>query len=324
MVEQNAKKLARTMGAAVDTESYAELFQRRLDGEKLNINKAMEVPFLDDAKTLQERAIGKNLRAWHIAEIERLFEIRLAQKTRLEKAEASLLKKKTKRAQEDVRIAKSKISKCDFDITRHQSLDVKSESDHRIYPFHYASMLVLDSDGEKVIRPFRYHMRPHGEDESFDFKRGGCYNARLDSLGTVPFWRDSVGKRHGVIVVRKFYENVPTEKYLKHGQLSAGDKEKENIVVCFTPDGVDEMYIPTIWDCWEKKGQSPLYSMALITDEPAPEVAMAGHDRTPIFLKKSSIDAWLNATGSARDIIAGVLAERETPYYSHKVYSSAA
>jgi putative SOS response-associated peptidase YedK len=324
LVQQNAKKLARMMGARVDVESYADLFDRRAKGERLYINKGMEIPFLKDPKTPDEKAIGRKLRAWHESEIERITKEKAAQELRLQNAEESLKKKETKKAQEDIRIATNKISKFEHDLKRHGSMELKSDSESRIFPFHFVSMLVLDEKGEKVIRPFRYHMRPNGEDESFDFKRGGCYNARLDSLSTVPFWRDSMGKRHGIIVVHKFYENVPTEKYLKHNKLKAADKEKENIVVCFEPEGVEHMFIPTIWDCWKKKGASPLYSTALITDEPAPEVSKAGHDRTPIFLKESMIDAWLTAKGPTKEIINTILSERETPYYAHVVHGAAA
>lgn len=41
-------------------------------------------------------------------------------------------------------------------------------------------------------------------------------------------------------------------------------------------------------------GQPDLLSFAAITDEPEPEVAAVGHDRTIIKIKPEHIDAWLN------------------------------
>ncbi len=319
MVEQDAKKLARKFDAEVQTKVYAELFQRRLEGEKLYINKAMEIPFLVNAKTIEERAIGGSIRKWHENEKVRLTEELKKQEARLKAAEQSLKKKETKKALEDQRIATNKISKFNFDLDRHGSEKLKSESESRIYPFHYVSIICLNDKGEKIVLPMRYLMRPHDEDESFDRTHNGCYNARFDNLTKISFWKDSLEKRRGIVVVNKFYENVPIEKYPNRKKLSADFKDKENIVVCFEPKGIDEMYIPVLWDCWKKKGQAPLYTAALITDDPAPEVRATGHDRTPIFLKASVIDNWLNAKGTAGEIKDSALSEREKPYYEHEV-----
>lgn len=319
MVEQDAKKLARQFDAEVQIKMYAELFQRRLDGEKLYINKAMEIPFLTNAKTMDERSVGVAIRKWHENEINRLTRELEKQEMRLVNALQELEKKETKKAQEDKRISTSKISKCKLDLERHESEKLESESESRIYPLHYASLLCLNEKNERVIMPMRYLMRPHNETEDFDRTHNGCYNARFDSLTKVAFWRDSLEKRRGIMVVRKFYENVPLEKYPNKKTLSTELKEKDNIVVCFEPQGVEEMYIPVIWDCWRRKGESALYTAALITDDPAPEVKATGHDRTPIFLKASAIDSWLYATGTGKEIKEGALLDREKPYYGHKV-----
>jgi len=324
MAEQNAKKLARMLGATVDIESYRDLFQRRLDGEKLYINKAMEIPFLNEATSMPEKGVGKVIREWQDAELERLSEAKAVQETRLANATASLKKKETKKALEDVRIATSKISKFELDLSRIKEPRLKSESQQRIYPLHFVSMLALDESGNKVIRPFRYLLRPHNEDESFDFKRSGCYNARLDSLGTVPFWRDCVGKRHGVMVIKKFYENVPTVEYLKKNKLSATEKAKENIVVCFEPADGEYLFIPTLWDVWKKRGESPLYSAAAITDEPFPEVARAGHQRTPIPLLESAVDSWLESTAPLKELRENILSQRASPTFGYRVLGEVA
>lgn len=172
--------------------------------------------------------------------------------------------------------------------------------------------------GDSGLLPMRYHMRPHHKDESFDREYNGCYNARFDNISRVAWWKDSFGKRHGIIVVRRFCENVDPTVYAKKNKLSKEEKEKSNLVLCFEPEDGQEMIIPLIWDVWKKKGQPNLVSAALITDEPAPEIAAAGHDRTPIFLKESVVDEWLNAKGDPKDI-KEILMERERPFYSHRV-----
>lgn len=321
MVEQNAKKYGLRFKARVQTDLYDHLFHRRLNGEKLYLNKALEYQFTHFAESAEEKKIAETILKWHSQQITELEQELFKQKKRLADAERTLESKITKKAQNDQRIATNKIKKIVSDLEKHRSTEILSETEERIFPLHYMSMLCLDEKGEKVVRPVRYLMRPRDKDESFDLKYNGCYNARFDSLQTVPWWRDSLGKRHGLILVRKFYENVEAKAYLKKNTAPEKLKERETLVLCFQPDQFEYMFIPTLWDEWEAKGKPILYSAALITDDPAPEVAAAGHDRTPIFLKESAVDAWLRAS-SAEEALE-VLKERERPLYRHQVVGAA-
>lgn len=320
MVVQDAKRLAREFDAKVLVEMYASLFEHRLNGEKLVLNKAMEIPFLKSASSMSEKSIAKSIRQWHQNEILRLRSEIEKQTDRLKKAEASLKVKQSKKATEDVRIASNKIAKSELDLKKHESEKIESESDERIYPKNYVSILCVNSDQERVIMPIRYHMRPHNQDESFDLTHDGCYNARFNNLTLVPFWRDSLEKgRRGVMVIRKFYENVAAENFLQNKKLPANLVGRENLVVRFEPRGVEEMYVPVLWDCWKKNG-TILYSGALITDDPPKEVREAGHERCPIFLEKSAIDDWLYTDlKSGKEIKEKILSRRETPFYEHKI-----
>lgn len=331
MAEQNAKKLSRMFGATVNVDSYASLFQRRLDGERLSVNKAMELPFLNEAKSMVEKSIAKNIRAWHLNEI-RASKAEIEKQTaRFESAKAKLAKKETATALKDLRISENKISKANYDIKRHESEKIISEFEERIFPQQYVSILCLNEENEKTIMPMRYHMRPHDRDESFDREYFGCYNARYDSLTKVDFWRDSLQKRRrGILVAHKFYENVEVKDYLRKLKLpkniakEVNEEQKEKIVVRFEPKDQSVMYIPVLWDCWKKRGSEALYSVALITDDPPPEVADAGHNRCPIFLDKAAIDDWLTADlETGKEIKEQILSRRQTPYYAHEVLGAA-
>lgn len=321
MIEQDAKNLARLFDARIQIQDYGQLFKQRLEGEKLYINKGMEVPFLDRPKTMEERSIGRMIREWHDKEIERLKQELEKQEQRLKKAEISLKEKETKKAREDQRIATNKISKCKYDLEKHkpEKLTTTRDSDYRIFPFHYASMLYLNEKGDVAVGPFRYLMRPSNKDASFDRQYSGCYNARLDSLNQVPWWKSSLGKRHGVMMVKKFYENVSAKDYAKKFKIPAEKKKEENLELCFSPENVDWMFVPTLWDQWSSQGHSPLKSTALITDEPLPDIQATGHDRTPIFLKESAVLDWLRATGQSTQELKAVLDKREHPRYSHSI-----
>jgi putative SOS response-associated peptidase YedK len=325
MVEQNAKIHQRLFSFPIreQIEKYEDLFSRRLEGEKLYLNKAMEKRFTLQPETAREKAIAAKILAWHEQQIPELEQDLFAQKKRLATAERALAEKVTKKAENEKRVSTDKIAKLKFDLERHHSKELLSETEERIFPGHYFSLLCLDEKGEAVVQPARYLYRPHDKDESFDRKFHGCYNARLDSLDRVAWWKNALGRRHGVMLVRKFYENVATEDYARKHKLPAEAGDKKSLVLCFQPDGVEYMFIPVLWDQWEGKGQPGLCSAALITDEPAPEVAAAGHDRTPIFLKKDAVEDWLRATGRSVKELMPVLSRIERPHYSHRLIFAA-
>ena len=61
-----------------------------------------------------------------------------------------------------------------------------------------------------------------------------------------------------------------------------------------------------------------LDSFAAITDDPEPEVAAAGHDRTIINIKPEHIDAWLNPDPGDLAAIYGIFDDKRHPYYEHR------
>ena len=253
MVEQDAKKYGLRYKARIQTDLYDDLFRRRSEGEKLLINKAMEIPFLTNPTEPKEQAIAENIRVWRKQKVQEFETLLFEQKKRLNDALRKLETKPTKKAETDKRVATNKIETAKRKIKDIES-PILSETDMRIFPFHYMSMVHLDENGKKVVSPVRYHMRPHDEDESFDVEKEGCYNARCNNLKRVNFWKDSLGSRRGFILVKKFYENVPVEKYIKHNKLGADQRDKKNIVLCFDPKLPDFMILPTLWDSWSHPG----------------------------------------------------------------------
>lgn len=317
MVRQNANELGFHYKAYVRTDLYDDLFTRRLNGEKLYLNKGLEESFLSGLP--ESKGIAEKIVKWHDNQISEIEQNIKKQSERLELAESSLLKKQTKKAVNDKRISTEKILKFNRDLDRHKNIKNLSDSDSRIYPHHYVSMLTLDENGKRVILPIRYLMRPHDKDEKFDLDFNGCYNARIDSLLRVKWWSHSLEKHRGIIFIQKFYENVATNNYTKNFKLDDKKTSSQNLVIEFKPGDFEIMFVPVLWDVWSKKDQSALYSGALITDEPSPEICQTGHDRAPIFLKESAIDNWLDYTKTGLDALK-ILKECEKPIYSHRVY----
>lgn len=61
-----------------------------------------------------------------------------------------------------------------------------------------------------------------------------------------------------------------------------------------------------------------MLSFAAITDEPEPEVAAAGHDRTIINLKPGHLEGWFNPTSDLRALY-DLFDHRRNPYYEHRL-----
>ena len=59
--------------------------------------------------------------------------------------------------------------------------------------------------------------------------------------------------------------------------------------------------------------------VALITDEPPPEVAAAGHDRCIIPIRPEHVDAWLNPDPKNLQALYDILDDREQPYYEYQL-----
>jgi putative SOS response-associated peptidase YedK len=314
MVEQS-KNAGFRVKARVDIELLRRLFERRVAGEKIKIPRALDFEFLENPESTEEKELQGLIRDYYRkADTEDQQEL-FAQRKRLGDAERKLNEKVTKTAEKERDVATRKIDQLLKSLERRNSKGL-NDDDYRIYPFMY-SPLVVSENGERVVRFFRYHLRPFGQGEDFDRRFGGCYNARRDSLQETFFWKNLFGRNHGVMVITKFFENVPESKFRKTA-LKPGEKDK-NLILSFKPQDRDYMLIPCLWDRWKKVGQPDLYSFALITDEPPKEISEAGHDRCPIFLKEKNLDAWLNPNGKSQDELIAILADRETPFYRHEL-----
>ena len=292
MVKQNEKNMGFTYQARIQYDAFEELFENRLAGSGAKIPRGMELSF-SKPESPQEKRIWNLIEKWNQKQILLTQEELFAQNKRLVEAEKKIKIKETKAALNDIRIAGNKIEKATKNLNSLNSFEMVDFG--RIFPHQYAPLIIFEN-GERVIKPYRYHLRPAGQLPQFDREYDGTYNVRRDSLGRVFWWKNVFGKNHGVLIISKFWENVKEHNF-KREKLQTGENEK-NIVLEFAPQGIDEMLVPCIFDRNEE-GEFPLDSFALITDEPNPEVAQAGHDRTPIIMKDEYLDRWIQTKGKA-------------------------
>ncbi|WP_342589182.1 SOS response-associated peptidase family protein [Stenotrophomonas sp. 169] len=135
----------------------------------------------------------------------------------------------------------------------------------------------------------------------------GNYNARRDDLGR--YWKKQFGYTHRLIVVDSFLDNV---------ELPDGQNQR----LQFNPSSGEPMLVVRLWANWQDpEGIEPdIMCFAAMTDEPEPEVAAAGHDRTVINIKPDHIETWLNPDPANLLALYAIFDDkRPAPFYEYKI-----
>jgi len=306
------RRYVRDFGVELSVREFYDLFWRRKADPKVKVPKAMEAAFAAPASDI-ERDIKALIDEFSAEQEVKLQQELFKQRKRLVDAERALQTKTTKKAEEDRRIATSKIAGAlDRLSALHRTEFV--DDDARIFPQNFAPVMVAQ-DGKRVLRPMRFLCRPEGKPAFYDVKFPGLYNARRDNLDK--FWKDHWGYRHGIIVANAFFENV--NKHRAEGRELREGEAVENVVLEFKPRPTQDMLLACLWSDWKGQGgELDLLSFALITDEPPEEVAAAGHDRCVIPIKPEHVDAWLNPDPTNLDAMQAILDDRARPYYEHR------
>ncbi len=306
------KKFLRQGGAILDLKSFYTLYWRKANGGKVKTPRAMDMLFAQPANE-EEAAIKALVDRCNAAETSRLEQALFAQRKRLADAERKLAAKHTKSAAESARIAADKVQWALGKLTDLRRPEWQPQ-DSRIFPMVYAPVLVMEG-GRRVIQPMRYQCRVAGKPASHDVRFPGTYNARRDNLEG--FWRAQFGSTHAVLIATAFFENVKRHR-MEGRQLEPGEAE-ENVVLEFRPRHLQEMLVACLWSRWSAPGEPDLLSFAVVTDEPPPEVAAAGHDRCVIPLKPGNLEAWLDPGSRSLADQHRLLDDRLTPYYEHRM-----
>lgn len=215
----------------------------------------------------------------------------------------------------------------------------------RIYPGHYAPV-IFQKDGKRVIEVMRYGAYPHSNVRNP--QKYTTFNARRDNL-TSSFWSEAFLKHHGFAVLEGFYEWVAVKDLLKAGVVTLNDVEAEfkkqaeerkqkilaqdkkykatptelkdpmfrQIIIEFKPKNQKDLLVPVIFSEKTLEDGRLDKGFAIVTDEPLPDVAEAGHDRSPVMLSDNAIEQWLDPSSFSPKEEDAILESASVPSFFH-------
>src|SRR5208283_5527184 len=104
-------------------------------------------------------------------------------------------------------------------------------------------------------------------------------NARSETAGTKPAFRDALKSRRCLIPADGFYEWAKTGKTKQP--------------YCFEVNGGELFAFAGIWDRWEVQSGKVVETCSILTTTPN-AVASTVHDRMPVILEPDAYDVWLD------------------------------
>jgi len=157
---------------------------------------------------------------------------------------------------------------------------------YNIAPGQDAPIVAEDARGRR-IGLLRWGLVPSWADEV----NRGFINARGESVGETPSFRDGFVERRCVVPADGFYE------WRAVGQAK--------IPHWFHPSGGGLLSLAGIWERWARPGHEPHFSFAILTVE-ANEDVRGVHGRMPVLLDAEGREIWLARTSpldAARELI---------------------
>lgn len=292
LIKANLKRLAQEFGAQTDLDEFLVLYGLRNEHPELKIPMGLDRYFALSSDPA-EKKIGSLARQFHEQEKLRLHQhIRETEHALLSLSSSPQTATAKKKRGIEERKRERFLAKLEFSFDRITPLD------ERIFPGHFAP--VIAARGEKrLLLPMRYRVRrPDGGEVPPQYN---VFNARRDSLRKAATWKPLFGHRHAIFPFVKFFEWV---------ERNGGKRE-----ISFSPENRSVMWAASLYSNTRKGGALPYRSFAMVTDEPPPEVAAAGHDRCPVFLEAGHIDAWLHPEEKSVEFLLSLLDHKEKAFY---------
>src|SRR5262249_36258072 len=151
----------------------------------------------------------------------------------------------------------------------------KFDPRYNVAPSQLVLVVGAKPDGRRGVSLFKWGFVPSWGGGNLKMRP---VNAKSETVGSSPMFRDSSQKRRCLVPADGFYESrtVNGKKLPVHFQMHDGKP----------------FALAGIWDCW-KGGDKPLYTVAILTTKPN-ELTKTVHDRMPVILPPSAFATWLD------------------------------
>jgi putative SOS response-associated peptidase YedK len=151
---------------------------------------------------------------------------------------------------------------------------------YNLTPGQDVAAIRVDRGGARRVHALRWGLVPFWAKDAAIGRR--LINARLDSLGDKPAFREALGRRRCLIPASGFYE---------WGVDAAG--KKQPFFVRARDDPL--LALAGLWERWRGTGAEPLETCVIVTTDATPTLAPI-HDRMPVLLTRAAQDVWLDST----------------------------
>jgi putative SOS response-associated peptidase YedK len=171
----------------------------------------------------------------------------------------------------------------------------------RIFPRDQAPIIRKDENGEYEMVSAEFSLIPkwwNPEKTDKKTKTGrptfATHNARLESIGEKPTFRDSFQNKHCLVPIQNFFESSVFGSKFPGNRLKMTTGNILFAAGCYS-DWINQL-----------TGEIIL-SFTIITYLPSQQIFEAGHDRMPVFLDLKSATKWLNNEGDSREELSKFL-----------------
>jgi len=294
--------LVKNYGCKLSLREFAELVRQREKEYDESFRCSIKIPdemlagvIAQGGSTAKEIELVQ--RRWKVAERRMLEQAINDAGAEFLEAEEKVKAKATKTNQKSFEVKQRKLQKAKAAL---ENASKPPGDSYRIYPFYWAPIIV-EENGSRLIVPARYRILPRtGVEVPNNYN---VFNSRRDSLQSARNWKPLFGKQHAIFPFQNFFEWV--------------EREGKSVELKFNPDGHTGMHAASLYEIYQHPDLGQIRSFSMVTDEPPPEVAAAGHDRCPVFLSYDKIDQWLKPEGQTLQQLDELLDHKERCYYSH-------
>ncbi len=161
-------------------------------------------------------------------------------------------------------------------------------TDGEVRPTDIVPVIAPNSKGEQQVFPMQWGFTAR------DNKRT-LFNARLETAGEKPTFKDAWQSHRCVIPASHYYEWEHFKS--PDGKIKTGDR------YAIQPAGCT-----TTWLCGLYRIEDGYPVFVILTTEPSAELAKI-HDRMPLMLPKNKINDWINPSSNPADLIQFALSD---------------